>query len=167
MKILIFVLCMCSLLPPPVQSDDTKRYIYCESCLTAAQEIEKAMKETPAESRERVVESLIRGGVCEKLLSNRHVSQEKMASSCMHLLESHYDKFRVALANKEPKYLDIVLCYEQSRACVGVKRQSFEDSKKNTFTESDIEALLRDNKENVRIAQPIHSGSPVHPRDEL
>lgn len=40
--------------------------------------------------------------------------------------ESHYDKFRVALANKEPKYLDIVLCYEQSRACVGVKRQSFE-----------------------------------------
>ena len=40
--------------------------------------------------------------------------------------ESHYDHFHVALLTKEPKHLDIVLCYEQSPACVGVKRQYFE-----------------------------------------
>lgn len=42
----------------------------------------------------------------------------------------------------------------------------WQDSK-GAFTESDIDALLQDNKENVRIAQPIHSGSPVHTGDEL
>lgn len=40
--------------------------------------------------------------------------------------ESHYDQFHAALVNKEPKHLDILLCYEQSTACVGVKRTSFE-----------------------------------------
>ncbi|KAM9346725.1 uncharacterized protein ABDE67_013366 [Symphorus nematophorus] len=166
-KIVIFVMFMCFLLP--VQPDDMERYAYCESCLTAAREIEKAMKEAPAESRQTVVESLISGGVCEKLLYHKHdhVSQDKITSSCMHLLESHYDHFHIALLNKEPKHLDIILCYELSTACVGVKRQSFEDSKKSTFTDSDIEALLQNNKENVRIAQPTHPGSPGHSRDEL
>lgn len=42
----------------------------------------------------------------------------------------------------------------------------WQDSK-GTFTESDIDSLLRDNKENVRFAQPIHSGSPVHTGDDL
>ncbi|KAM6913903.1 uncharacterized protein PEZ65_014408 [Lycodopsis pacificus] len=148
--------------------DNVDRYAYCESCLTTAQEIEKAMKEAPAESRQTVVENLISGGVCEKLLSYKHddVSMDKMTSSCVHLLESHYDQFHEALVNEGPKHLDIVLCYEQSMACVGLKRQSFESSK-TTFTESDIEALLRDNKAHVRIAQPVHSGSPVHSKDEL
>ncbi|KAF1379490.1 hypothetical protein PFLUV_G00176590 [Perca fluviatilis] len=166
MKILIFLMCMCYLLP--VQPEDMDRYAYCESCLTTAQEIEKAMKEAPDESRQTVVENLITGGVCEKLLSYKHDhdSKDKTTSSCMHLLESHYDQLHVALVNKEPKHLDIVLCYEQSRACIGVKRQSSESSK-TPFTESDIEALLRDNKEHVRIAQPVHSGSPVHSKDEL
>lgn len=51
-------------------------------------EIEEAVKEAPAENRQRVVESLITGGVCEKLLPNKHihVSTDKMTSSCMHLL---------------------------------------------------------------------------------
>ena len=40
--------------------------------------------------------------------------------------DSNYDQFHAALVDKEPKNLDIVLCYEQSTACVGVKRQSFE-----------------------------------------
>lgn len=40
--------------------------------------------------------------------------------------ESYYEQFRMVLLNKEPKHLHIVLCYEQSRACVGVKRSSFE-----------------------------------------
>lgn len=35
---------------------------------------------------------------------------------------SHYDQFSSALLTKELKHLDIVLCYEQSTACVGVKR---------------------------------------------
>ncbi|XP_036944483.1 uncharacterized protein LOC119013738 isoform X3 [Acanthopagrus latus] len=150
-------------------ADDMERYAYCESCLTAAREIEKAMKEAPADSRQTVVKSLLSGGVCEKTLSYKHdhVSKDKMTSSCMHLFESNHDQFNLALVNREPKHLDMVLCYEKSTACVGVKRQSFEDSKKSTFTESDIEALLRENKENVRIARPTHSGSPVHSGGEL
>ncbi|KAM7372003.1 hypothetical protein PAMP_009202 [Pampus punctatissimus] len=151
-----------------MMSEDIDRYTYCESCITAAQEIEKAMKEAPAESRQTVVENLISGGVCEKPLfyKHDHFSKDEMTSSCMQLLDSHYNQFHAALVNKEPKHLDIVLCYEQSTACVGVKRQSFEESK-TTFTERDIDALLRDNKENVRIAQPIHSSSHVHSKDEL
>ncbi|XP_078017607.1 uncharacterized protein LOC144458627 [Epinephelus lanceolatus] len=166
MKILILLMCMCYLLP--VQPEDIDRYAYCESCLTAAREIEKALKEAPAESRQTVLEKLIIGGVCEKLLSYKHshVSKDKMTSSCMHLLETHHDQFHVALANKEPKHLDIVMCYEQSTACVGVKRQSFQDSKM-TFTGDVVEALLRDNKEHVRIAQPVPSGSPARSKDEL
>merc|ERR1719357_2090572 len=108
------------------------------------------MKEAPPESRQTVVKNLISGSVCEKLLSYKHdrFSKDKMISSCKHLLDSHYNQFHAALVNKEPKQLGIVLCYEQSTACVGVKRQSFDESK-TTFTESDIDALLRDNKENV------------------
>ncbi|CAK6964734.1 hypothetical protein PFLUV_G00176590 [Scomber scombrus] len=166
MKISIFVMCMFYLLP--VQPEDIDRYAYCESCLTVAQEIEEALKETPAESRQAVIEHLISGGVCDKLLSYKHgqSSKDKMTSYCIHLLDSHYDNFHAALVNKEPKHFGVVLCYEQSTACVGVKRQSFEGSK-TTFTESDIDALLWKNKENVRIAKPIHSGSPVHSKDEL
>ncbi|AWP18920.1 Hypothetical protein SMAX5B_020886 [Scophthalmus maximus] len=139
-----------------------KTYTHCPP------EIEKAMKKAPAERKQTVVENLIRGGVCKNLLSHKHDhnTNDKLMSSCRHLLDSNYEQFHAALVNKEPKNLDIVLCYEQSTACVGVKRQSFEDSKA-TFTESDIDALLQDNKESVRIAQPIRSGSPMHSRDEL
>lgn len=44
---------------------------------------------------------------------------------------------------------------------------SSQDAKKRTFTESDIEALLQDNKENVRFAQPVHAELPDHPKEEL
>lgn len=114
--------------------------------------------------------------------------------------DSHHDKFQAALMNKEPKNLDIVMCYEQSTACVGVKRMSFKvgcryfgieglniniwnlnefiswdltfvwflrQDSKTTFTKSDIDALLQDNKEKVRIAKPVYSGSPAQSRDEL
>lgn len=51
-------------------------------------EIEEAMKKAPAESRQRVMESLIAGSVCEKLVPNKqiHISTDQMTSSCMHLL---------------------------------------------------------------------------------
>ena len=35
------------------------------------------------------------------------------------------------------------------------------------FTETDIDASLQDNQENVRVAHPVHAGSPVHKRDEM
>ncbi|KAM7386876.1 hypothetical protein PAMA_009484 [Pampus argenteus] len=71
-----------------MMSEDIDRNTYCESCITAAREIEKAMKEAPAESRQTVVENLISGGVCEKLLFHKHdhFSKDEMTSSCMHLL---------------------------------------------------------------------------------
>lgn len=53
----------------------------------APSEIEKAMKEAPDESRQTVVENLITGGVCEKLLSYKHDHDSKdKTASCMHLL---------------------------------------------------------------------------------
>ncbi|XP_078140697.1 uncharacterized protein LOC144539473 [Centroberyx gerrardi] len=166
MKILIFVMCTFQLLAAQPQGVD--RYTYCESCLTTAQEIERVMKEAPAEGRQRAVESLISGDVCERRLFHKHgdLSKDKMASSCKHLLDDHYDQFHAALVNKEPEHLDIVLCYEQSTACVGVKRHSFENSK-TTFKDSDIDTLLRHNEASVRIAQPIRTSSPVPPKDEL
>lgn len=41
------------------------------------------------------------------------------------LPDSNHEKFRAALVNKETKHLEIVLCYEQSAACIGVKRHNF------------------------------------------
>ncbi|KAG7504943.1 hypothetical protein JOB18_019899 [Solea senegalensis] len=120
-----------------------------------AQEIEKVLKQAPDENRQTAVKNLISGGVCKKVSSfkNDHKTNNKLVSSCIQLLgkvrgilladlysvlnfyktpslnphtDSHYAQFREALVNKEPKNLGIVLCYEESKACVGVKRQSFE-----------------------------------------
>ncbi|KAG7504940.1 hypothetical protein JOB18_019899 [Solea senegalensis] len=126
MEILIFLVCTCFLLP--VQPKETDRQTYCESCLTMAQEIEKVLKQAPDENRQTAVKNLISGGVCKKVSSfkNDHKTNNKLVSSCIQLLDSHYAQFREALVNKEPKNLGIVLCYEESKACVGVKRQSFE-----------------------------------------
>lgn len=44
------------------------------------------MKDVPAENRQRVVERLINGDVCEKLLTYKQVPGDKMKSSCMDLL---------------------------------------------------------------------------------
>ncbi|KAM9843382.1 uncharacterized protein ACBR49_012598 isoform 2-T2 [Aulostomus maculatus] len=164
MKTILFVMSCCCFLP--VLTEDVDRHIYCESCLATAKEVEEALKDAPAGGRHTLVETLLSGDVCEKLPSGKHFSKDKIASACLHLLESHHNQFHAALVAKNPKHLDIVLCYEQSRACVGVKRQSFEDSKL-PFTERDIDALLHDNKERLRISQPVHSGSSVHSKDEM
>lgn len=111
------------------------------------------MKEAPAESRQRVVERLISGDVCERPPFHSHgaLSRDIMTSSCKHLLgknirvwyktmlllyrlilsfnphsDDRYEQFHAVLLNKEPERLDIALCYEQSTACVGVKHQSFQ-----------------------------------------
>ncbi|KAM6905284.1 uncharacterized protein FYW49_015286 [Xenentodon cancila] len=164
MKILISILCLYYLLP--VEAEHIDRYSRCESCLAAAQELEEAIKDTPPDSRQSVIEKLLSGQLCENLSYNEHVSKDKMKSTCRRLLNSHKEKFHVALVNEKQKNLSIVLCYEQSHACVGVKRQHFQDSKA-IFTETDIDALLRDNQENVRVARPLHAGSPAHKRDEM
>lgn len=44
------------------------------------------MKEAPVENRQTVVESLISGAVCEKMLPSKLVSKDKITSSCMRLL---------------------------------------------------------------------------------
>ncbi|XP_014910959.1 uncharacterized protein LOC106961626 isoform X2 [Poecilia latipinna] len=166
MKTIIFLMCMgCSL---PVQSHATDRYSYCESCLTAAREIEKGIKEAPAGSRHTAIDKLLSWRLCEKLLTSNHehVSKDAMKSACIHLLDSHRTQFRAALVKKETKNLDIVLCYELSHACIGVKRQTFQDSKA-TLTDDEIAGMLRDNPENVRISQPIYEASPEQRRNEL
>lgn len=44
---------------------------------------------------------------------------------------------------------------------------AWKNAKKSTFTASDIEALLQDNKEKVRFAQPVDAGSPDPYKEEL
>lgn len=143
----------------PVQPHNTDRNSYCESCLTAAQELEKGINDAPAASRQAVIEKLLSRRLCEKL-------EDVSKSACMHLLDSNRDKFRTYLLKEVPKNLDIMLCYEVSHACIGVKRQAFQDSKP-TFTDAEIAALLRDNKENVRVAHPTHEALPEQRRNEL
>ncbi|KAM4534654.1 uncharacterized protein V3H82_024561 [Fundulus diaphanus] len=166
MKITVFLACMGYYFP--VQPHDTDSYTYCESCLTAAREIEKGIKEAPAGSRQTVIEKLLSWRLCEKILTSNHehVAKDKMKSACMHLLDSHHNQFRAALMKKELKNLDMVMCYELSHACIGVKRKTIQDSKA-TFTDTEIDALLRDNKENVRIAQPVRPTSSEQRRNEL
>ncbi|XP_078807738.1 uncharacterized protein LOC144994301 [Oryzias latipes] len=158
MKISFFFICMFYFIPTQAQKKD--HHMNCESCLKAAQVMEKVIKETPTESRQRVVEKLLGGQLCHHLLSynQEHATKDKVLSACTELLDSHRDQFLAALAREEPKNLSIVMCYEQSHACVGVKQKSQEDSKVD-FAESDIEALLQTHKENVRIAQPITAHS--------
>ncbi|MEQ2242236.1 hypothetical protein ILYODFUR_033597 [Ilyodon furcidens] len=165
MKISIFLICVGHYLP--VQPNNIDRYSYCESCLTAAREIEKGIKEAPAGSRQKVIEKLLSWRLCEKILTSNdeHVPKDKMKSACLHLLDSHRTQFRAALVKEELKNLEMVLCYELSYACIGVKRQTFQDSKA-TYTNIEIDALVRD-KENVRIAKPIHAASPEQRRNEL
>ncbi|XP_014910960.1 uncharacterized protein LOC106961626 isoform X3 [Poecilia latipinna] len=131
-------------------------------------EIEKGIKEAPAGSRHTAIDKLLSWRLCEKLLTSNHehVSKDAMKSACIHLLDSHRTQFRAALVKKETKNLDIVLCYELSHACIGVKRQTFQDSKA-TLTDDEIAGMLRDNPENVRISQPIYEASPEQRRNEL
>lgn len=44
---------------------------------------------------------------------------------------------------------------------------SWKNAKKSTFTASDIEALLQDNKEKVHFAQPVDAGSLDPSKEEL
>ncbi|KAI9999509.1 hypothetical protein NQD34_018465 [Periophthalmus magnuspinnatus] len=101
----------------------------------------------------------MQGAVCHKL-------PEDKISSCLHLLGMHQDEFIQALSGQEPKQLDIVLCYEQSTACVGVKLHTFMD-RTSTTLERDIDALLYENKDKVLFAKPTHSSSTGHPKEEL
>lgn len=50
------------------------------------------MKDVPAERRHRIVESLISGDVCEKLLTSKQVPKDKLKSSCMDLLGKEQEK---------------------------------------------------------------------------
>ncbi|XP_077412332.1 uncharacterized protein LOC144043021 [Vanacampus margaritifer] len=159
MKILLFALCSCFFLH--VQTENIDRYAYCESCIIAAKEFEKEMQEAPVESRQALVDDLI-SEVCNRLNSHKQFTKDKLTTACIQLFDSHYDQFHAALLSHEPDRLDVVLCYEKSTACVGIKRHSFEDSK-IPFTDDYIENLLQNHKDNVRITQPIHSSS----KDEL
>ncbi|CAL1588338.1 unnamed protein product [Knipowitschia caucasica] len=132
-------------------SEQIERKLLCESCLAAAKEIETALKDAPISGRMVVIKKLIRGYVCNKLAEDKR-------PSCMQLLGMFRDEFSQALAGKvsDPKQLGVVLCYEQSKACVGVKLHSFKEHP-NLNLERDIDDLLRDNKEKVRFVKPIHS----------
>lgn len=133
--------------------------LFCESCLEIVKEIENVMgKTTTHESRQRAIERVLSGDLCQK-----H-EREDMTTSCKHLFEINYDKFRTEMLNGVTKHLDIRLCYELSLACVGVKRQSQMVKGKSTFEEDDIRALLHANKDRVRTTRPLVE---INHKDEL
>lgn len=65
------------------------------------------MKDIPAEQRQRVVESLISGDVCEKLLTYKQVSEDTMKSSCMDLLGKSKKNKNVGLYTP---YITLIIC---------------------------------------------------------
>ncbi|CAL8287740.1 unnamed protein product [Boreogadus saida] len=159
MKVLILVVCTFHLMV--AQHPTADRSTHCESCLLTAREMEKILKDSPAASRETVLEHLLDGEVCDRPAFHNHKAGPKdtLMSSCKRLLEDHREQFSEALYNKEPKGLEITLCYERSASCVGVKRHSFENSKV-MFKDSDLEALIQSHKGNMRVSQPLHTHSP-------
>lgn len=67
------------------------------------------MKDVPAERRQRVAESLISGDVCEKLLTNKQVPQDKMKSSCMDLLGKSKKNDNIG---QYTHYKTLIICIE-------------------------------------------------------
>lgn len=155
MKLFILVVCTFHLIVAQHQAAD--RSTHCESCLITAREIEKVLRDSPADARQPVLRRLLAGEVCERPVFHNHqvASRDTLTACCKQLLEGHHEEFSEALLHGNPKHMEITLCYEQSHTCVGVKRQSFQNPK-DTFKD-DLDALIQSNKGNMRISRPIRS----------
>ncbi|KAJ8254200.1 hypothetical protein COCON_G00208120 [Conger conger] len=167
-KLAILLSIMCSIGAPVELPHGVDHYAYCESCLATTKEMETIEKKLSLGSRPQLVERLVDDVLCESASFQRHahLPVDKLRAACKHLLDVHGEEFRDALLRRESERLDILLCYEKSLACVGVKRHA--NKNKNSFTDNDIEALLQQNSADLRIARPVHSNiTETHLKDEL
>ncbi|KAG9340434.1 hypothetical protein JZ751_021547 [Albula glossodonta] len=118
-------------------------------------------------SRPQLVERLVDDILCETASFQKHsdLPDDKFTVACKHLLDVHGEDFRDALLRRESERLDVLLCYQSSLACVGVKRHA--NQNKASFKDSDIENLLEENRENIRITRPVHTNFTKMDKDEL
>ncbi|KAJ8346073.1 hypothetical protein SKAU_G00302660 [Synaphobranchus kaupii] len=167
-KATILVSIICSLDASTQLPRGVDRYAYCESCLATTQEMETIERKLSLGSRPQLVERMIDDVLCESasFQTHSHLPVDQLRAACKHLLDVHGEEFRDALLRRESERLDILLCYESSLACVGVKRHT--DQNKNSFTDNDMEALLQQNSANLRTARPVHTNiTKTHLKDEL
>lgn len=168
-KVTILVSIICSFGASVQLPRGVDRYAYCESCLATTQEMETIERKLSLGSRAQLVEKLVDDVLCESASFQRraHLPADQLRTACKHLLDVYGEEFRDALLRRrESERLDILLCYESSLACVGVKRHA--DQNKNSFTDSDIEALMQHNSVDLRVARPVHTNITKMPlKDEL
>ncbi|KAG5832603.1 hypothetical protein ANANG_G00292860 [Anguilla anguilla] len=173
-KVTILVSIICSFGASVQLPRGVDRYAYCESCLATTQEMEAIERKLSLGSRPQLVEKLVDDVICENVSFQRraHLPADQLRTACKHLLDVYGEEFRDALLRRrESERLDILLCYESSLACVGVKRhadQVGQQENKNSFTDSDIEALMQHNSVNLRVGRPVHTNITKMPlKDEL
>ncbi|KAJ8251511.1 hypothetical protein GJAV_G00222140 [Gymnothorax javanicus] len=166
-KLTTLISIMCSFGASTELPRGVDRYAYCESCLATSKEMETIEKKLSFGSRTQLVDKLVDDVLCESASFQRHsdIPVDQLRTACKHLLDVHGEEFRDALLRKKSTRKDILLCYESSFACVGVKRHT---NKESSFTDKDIEELLQKNNAELRIARPVHTNiTTMTSKDEL
>ncbi|XP_077130997.1 uncharacterized protein LOC143785764 [Ranitomeya variabilis] len=133
-------------LPPHVE-----RRIYCETCLATVQELKKAVKVHAAElSRTKIRGEMI--DVCKSLkFEEKYLAEAR--TGCMHLLDVYEDKFEETFLKEKEDAFEANLCYLHTRACIGVKRNSFQEQ--NQKYEDGIIEFIKNHGDQVRHAKPM------------
>ncbi|XP_066544972.1 uncharacterized protein LOC136712345 [Amia ocellicauda] len=164
-EVVVLISIMCALesaaeLPPGVD-----RNTYCESCLAAVKELKGFLREPSTQPSEARVRTRL-ASVCKADTFNGYnLPTDNMVAACRHLLDTHDKEFLELLLSRRTGELDVLLCYELSLACVGVRRRQQENREKAEFT--DMDSFLQGQKEKVRFVNPVHSNSTVSAREEL
>ncbi|KAG8433048.1 hypothetical protein GDO86_017356 [Hymenochirus boettgeri] len=139
-------------LPPGVD-----RRTYCETCLATVQELKKTQSITPGVTGWTKIKAHSRK-VCTALtFEKQSFSLDKAAIACNHLLEVYGEKFEEAFLTEQKKdLLEATLCYMLSKACTGVKRNSF---KAQNFDDEALETFLQKHGASVRRSKPVGTES--------
>ncbi|XP_073399218.1 uncharacterized protein [Dendrobates tinctorius] len=141
--------------------------IYCETCLATVQEMKKAVKVHAAElSRTKIRGKMLE--VCKSLtFEEKHLAEAK--TFCKHLLDVYEDKFEKTFLKEKEAAFEANLCYLHTRACIGVKRNSFQGQIQK-YEDGIIEEFITNHGDKVRHAKPMAaegSENLKNTRDEL
>ncbi|KAK6475957.1 hypothetical protein HHUSO_G23955 [Huso huso] len=145
-----------SKLPPGVDHNT-----YCECCLATVLELKKGLQ-VPSEEP-RMVKTLIENTCRTAHFQSTSVPADIMKRVCEHLIEVHGEALNEVLQSRSKDDFEILLCYEHSLACTGVKRNNPQNNGKPPFKDQDIKILLEKNHKKVRFVNPVHSST----REEL
>ncbi|KAM4023909.1 uncharacterized protein ACNLHF_024868 [Anomaloglossus baeobatrachus] len=147
-------------------SSDERR-IYCETCLATVQELKKAVKVHAGEvSRTKIKAEMSK--VCKSLtFEEKYLAEAR--NGCKDLLDVYEDKFEETFLREKEDTFEANLCYMHTRACIGVKRNSFQEQTQK-FEDGIIEDFIKNHGDRVRHAKPRvadSSESLKNTRDEL